>query len=90
MKSKDILLSGLCITEDEYHYKGQFILTYGANSISVDVTEFQTDSKVSQIKKVFDLEEPFEEIRSIIMSKIIEKSAISSRNVEGENYNRGM
>lgn len=90
MKSKDLLLSSLHITEDEYHYKGQFILSCGTDSINVDVTEFQTDPKVSEIKKIFDLEEPLEEIRSTIMTRIIEKSTLSSRNVEGENYNRGM
>lgn len=86
MNLKDLLLSGLNITEDDYDYKGLFILSGNDISVTVDIAELQNDTKINELKKNFGLEEPCEEVRKFLMSIIIEMAAISSQITEGENY----
>lgn len=86
MKTRDLLLSSLNITEDDYSYKGQFILSAGETSTHVELLELESDAGLQKIKAIFQLEESFDEIKKMIMEKVMEKASISSRNVEGENY----
>ena len=86
MRTYDILLSGLNITEDDYNYKGQFILSSNNKSINVDISELENTEQINEIRKYFDLEEPADEIRKIIMDMVMEKAMIVSRNSEGEKY----
>jgi len=87
MRTTELLLSSLNITEDEYNYEGLFFLSVGNISMKVDMTDFQNHSKIEEIKDYFNLDDTNEEVRKILMDKIMEKVIISSRNNEGENYN---
>lgn len=86
MKISDLLISSVNITEDDYHYKGQFILNSGDKSISVDVSELDNKDTLSYIKDYFNINESIDEIRKNIMERLVEKAGISSKIVEGENY----
>jgi hypothetical protein len=86
MRTNQLILSGLHITEDEYSYKGQFILSAQGKSRSVDMDDLEQSSFISELKKFFDLEEPVGEIRNILMDMVVDKAHIGSRIVEGENY----
>ncbi|NLK86426.1 MAG: hypothetical protein GX279_02915 [Clostridiaceae bacterium] len=86
MRTNQLILSGLHITEDEYSYKGQFILSAQGKSRSVDMDDLEQSSFISELKSFFDLEEPAGDIRNILMDMIVEKAHISSRFVEGKNY----
>ena len=86
MKTLDVLLSGHYITEDEYNFKGQFILSYNNKSLNVDISDLENIRKINEIKKHFELDESSEEIRKILMDMVMEKAAIISKVTEGENY----
>lgn len=87
MKTSDLLLSSLNITEDEYSYRGLFILSANDKSINVDLADLESDSKLEEIKGFFGLVEENNDIKRIIMDKVMEKATISSRIVEGKDYN---
>lgn len=86
MKTSDLLLSSLNITEDDYNYKGIFFLSCQDISVKVDLANLQCDSKISELKDTFKLEESCDEIRKILMQKLVEKAGISSKITEGEKY----
>ena len=86
MKVSDLLISSVNITEDDYHYKGQFILNSCDKSISVDVAELDNKNTLSHIKDYFNIEETASEIRRNLMVRLVQKAGISSKIVEGENY----
>ena len=79
MKISDLLISSVNITEDDYHYKGQFILNSGDKSINVDVAEIDNKNTLSYIKDYFNIEEPTNEIRKNLMMRLVEKAGISSK-----------
>ncbi len=86
MKVDQLILSGLHITEDEYHFAGQFILNGLDKSKTVDLEDLDKDTMLESLKSYFSLEEPVSEIRSRLMEKVMEKAHISSKIVEGINY----
>ncbi|NLV36048.1 MAG: hypothetical protein GXY17_05155 [Clostridiaceae bacterium] len=86
MKMDQLVLSSLNITEDQYHFKGQFILKASGKSKSVDLEELAKPSVLEGIKAYFDLDEPTKEIESKLMDMVMEKAHIGSKIVEGENY----
>lgn len=86
MKTLELLLSGLSITEDDYIYKGTFILSHQDQSLNMDLGDIQQDEKITELKRIFNLEESSEEIKETLMNMIMEKAAISSRFVEGKAY----
>ncbi len=86
MKTNQLILSGLNITEDEYSYTGQFILNASGKSKSIDIEALERSSFINELKKYFDLEESADNIRNILMDMIIEKAHIVSKIIEGENY----
>jgi len=86
MKTRNLLLSSLDITEDEYYYKGSFFLSCGDTSLKVDVADLQGIAKINEIKDFFKLEESPEEVRKVLMEMVVEKAHISSKYTEGENY----
>ncbi len=86
MKTNQLIISGLHITEDEYSYKGQFILNAPGKSRTVDMDDLEKSSYISELKDFFGLDEPVGDIRNILMDMIVEKAHISSKIVEGENY----
>lgn len=86
MRTNQLILSGLHITEDEYSYKGQFVLNSPGKSRSIDMEDLERSSFISELKKYYDLEEPVGDIRDILMDMIIERANVASKIVEGENY----
>lgn len=86
MKISDLLISCVHITEDNYHYKGQFILNAGGRSINVDLSDIDDNDILSYIKDYFSIVEQTREIRNNLISRLVEKAGISSKIVEGENY----
>ncbi|NSW92585.1 MAG: hypothetical protein HPY74_18345 [Firmicutes bacterium] len=86
MKVSDLLISSLNITEDDYYYKGQFILNSHDKSLHVDVAELDDENTLSYIKNYFDIEQSIAEIRKDLIIRLVKKAGISSRIVEGENY----
>lgn len=86
MKTSELLVSGLNITEDEYSYKGLCILSSGERRLQLDITELDSSVKLAELAEYFSLEESGEEIRKILMELIMEKAAIGSKVTEGEKY----
>lgn len=86
MKTSDLLLSSLNITEDDYSYKGLFILGSEEKSIQMDVSDLDKDTKLAELKEFFGLEESTQDIGKILMDKVLEKAHISSVIIEGEDY----
>lgn len=79
MKTADLLLSSLHITEDDYIFSGTFNLSFRDKSITVDVSDLQNDDKIRELKTFFNLEESEDEIFNTLMNMVIEKSSISCR-----------
>jgi hypothetical protein len=86
MKTSDLLLSSLSITEDYYNYRGTFFLRCQDISVKVDLADLECDSKISELKDTFKLEENCDEIRKILIQRLVEEAGISSKITEGENY----
>jgi len=86
MKISDLLISGVDITEDNYHYIGQFILSSKNKSINLDLAELNGEEAINLIKETFDLEESNDEIRQSLIDRLVIKAGISSKDVQGENY----
>ena len=86
MKTSELLLTILDITEDEYSFKAQFILKSGDKSKSMDIADLDSNEKLEQLRNYFGLEDSLTEISKQLMEKIMEKANISSKIVEGEKY----
>lgn len=86
MTINHLLLSGLDISEDEYSFKAQFILSAPGKSKSVDLESIERTSALGELKEYFELEESIDEIRRKLMDMVMEKTHIDSTIVEGENY----
>ena len=85
MRTEQLLLSGLDITEDGYIFKGQFILSNKNKSKHVDMEELEQRSFLEDLKNFFELEEPIREIRNKIIDRWL-KAQISSKIRDGRNY----
>ncbi len=90
MKTIDLLVTSLDITEDEYIYKGSFILKSEEKSLKIDLAEAENNETLNKIKAFFDLEESTETIKEFLMNEVITKSQISSRNSEGKDYEENL
>lgn len=86
MKTSELLLSSLNITEDDYNYKGLFILSFGEKSMQMDMSDLENESKMAELKAAFDLEESISEIENKLMDMVFDKAHISSVIKEGEDY----
>lgn len=86
MKTSELLLSSLNITEDDYSYKGLFILNDDSKSLQMDMSDLENDSKIADLKAYFNLEENTSEIKKTVMEMIFDKVSISSVITEGENF----
>jgi len=90
MRTSDLLLSVLDITEDEYNFKGQFLLNAHGKSKGYDINDLESEEKLLDIKAYFGLEESANEIKNQLMEMIVEKAHLSSSIIEGENYNESV
>ncbi len=86
MKTSELLLSSLNITEDDYSYKGLFILSSNSKSKQMDMSDLDHDSRMDDLKEYFGLDESSAEIKVILMDMIFDKANISSVINEGEDY----
>ena len=92
MKIKNLLVSGVSISEYEYDYKGFFLLSCEntgctKNSIKYDLAQFESDDNlVLSAKDYFNIEEGIKDIRKEIINKVLEKASLNSKNVQGETY----
>lgn len=86
MKTSQLLLSGLDITEDEYSYKAQFILNAPGKSKSYEIGDLESGKTLAEIKSFFSLDETPDEIGKLLMDMVMDKANIGSTIVEGENY----
>ncbi len=86
MKTSQLLLSGLDITEDEYSYKAQFILNAPGKSKSYEISDLDSGHILAEIKTYFSLDESPDEIAKTLMDMVMEKANIGSTIIEGENY----
>jgi len=86
MKTSELLLSSLNITEDEYNYKGEFFLSFKDIAVKFDLADLPNNSRIDELKSTFNLEENHDGIRKALMDMVIEKADISSKVTEGEDY----
>lgn len=87
MTTAELLVSSVHITEDEYNYKGEFMLSGSDKTMNVDLSDMENTAKLQEIKTFFELDDASETIYKTIMEKVMDKAALSSRINEGENYN---
>jgi hypothetical protein len=86
MKTSQLLLTGLDITEDEYSYKAQFILNAPGKSRGYEIGDLDCNRTLAEIKTFFSLDEAPDEIGKMLMDMVMEKANIGSNIIEGENY----
>ena len=86
MKAIDLQVSNLNISEDEYSYKGLFMLSGESISINVDLAELDGKVTLNEIINKFSLQESKEEIRSIVMDKVMIQAAVSTQIKEGVDF----
>ncbi len=84
MKTLDLLVSNLNITEDEYLFKGPFTLSSGELTMDLDITDIDIPEKLDEIKSYFNLEEDTSQINKILFNAVLEKAGISSVIKEGK------
>jgi len=84
MRTDQLLMSGLDITEDNYIFKGQFILSSGDKSKHDDIEELENKSYLEELKEYFGLEESPSEIRNKLIDMVVEKARIGSKIREGK------
>ena len=89
MKTADLLVSNLSITEDDYTFKGPFTLSFGNKSMDLDITDIDVPEKLNEIKTYFGLDEDNTEINKALFDAVLKEAGISSVIKEGENYNEG-
>ena len=94
MNIDDLMVSGVNISEDGYDYRGTFILSckkgiHTRPSIEIDLATFESeDEMLCKIKNHFGILETYSEIKQRIMEKVFIYSGLSSKNVQGENFNQ--
>ncbi len=84
MLCKDLKVVNLNITEDHYVYKAMMRLCADDLCFDIDLNEL-TDDIITQIKFKFKIEEPIDEMRNIIMDKVMKASKSESHISEGQN-----
>jgi hypothetical protein len=86
MQITSLVVTNVHITEDEYNYKASFNISNGGRELRLELSDLDNPEKLKEIKTDFGLSEALEEIRKFIFDAVIEKSALSSRNTQGESY----
>lgn len=84
MLCKDLQVVNLSVTEDFYEYKALFRLCTDDRCLDIDLAELSENKTINNIKEEFGLEETNEEIRKILMEKVMKASKHESRKIEGE------
>lgn len=84
MKCRDLKVVNLNITEDFYEYKALFRLCTDDHCMDIDLAKISDPGVLEKAKETFEVEESIEEMKEIIMEKIMEASKIESRIHEGK------
>lgn len=84
MLSKDLKVVNLNIAEDFYEYKALFRLCSDDVCMDVDLSALSDNTVLADIKSKFGLEESEEEIKEVIMKKVLDASQIESCQKEGK------
>lgn len=84
MFCKDLKVVNLNITEDDYQFNALFRLCTEDVCLETDVADISNGARLQEIKDSFKLEDNCDEIKEILMQKIMEASSLESRNLEGE------
>lgn len=84
MKSEDLKVVNLNITEDNYEYKGLFRLCTDENCMDVDLENLSKNEFLEEIKNTFLIEESIEEIKEIINKKVMGATKLESKISQGE------
>lgn len=84
MQCRDLKVVNLNITEDYYEYKALFRLCTDSVCMDVDLDQLSKNGILEDIKKSFSVQEPIDEIKNILMEKIMEATKLESRISEGE------
>ncbi len=85
MLCKDLKVVSLNISEDNYEYKALFRLCTESACMDVDMEKLSENGILEEIKKSFSIDESIDEIRKIIMDKVMEAAKLESTISEGEN-----
>ncbi len=85
MLCKDLKVVSLDISEANYEYKVLFRLCTESACLDVDLEKFSENGTLEEIKKTFSIDESIDEIRKIIMDKVMEATELESIISEGEN-----
>lgn len=85
MLCKDLKVVNLNITEDNYEYKALFRLCDDEKCLDIDMENLSDNGILEKIKKNFSVEESIDEIKTVIMEKVMEASKIESKINEGKN-----
>ncbi|MDK2800522.1 MAG: hypothetical protein PWP27_400 [Clostridiales bacterium] len=83
MLCKDLNVVHLNITED-YEYKALFRLCSKQECLDIDLVDVENTDMLNQIKEQFNLEDSVEDIKKILMDKIMKVTTMESRIVEGK------
>ena len=86
MLCKDVKVVNLTITEDFGDYRGLFRLCGDDKCIDVDLGDLSVLEKLKWIKAEFNLEETEEEIKNLVMEKVMKATTVESRIKEGKDY----
>ncbi|TYQ16226.1 UNVERIFIED_CONTAM: hypothetical protein Cloal_2748 [Acetivibrio alkalicellulosi] len=84
MLCENLKVVNLNITEDNYEYKALFRLCTESVCMDIDLAKITDESFLNEIKNTFQLEESPEEIKEIIMQKVMDASSIESHVSEGK------
>ncbi len=85
MKCNELKVVNLNISEDNYEYKALFRLCTDNVCMDVDLEKLSEDVLLEEVKRSFSIDESIDQIKDIIMQKVMEASKLESKVSEGEN-----
>ena len=90
MKCRELKVVNLNITEDYYEYKALFRLCSDEHCMDIDLSQISEPGVLKEVKNTFGIEEDIDEMKEIIMEKVMEASKIESRVKDGKDccYNK--
>jgi hypothetical protein len=82
MRCQDLKVLNLNITEDNYEFKAIFRLCTENACMDVDLERFSKEGIMEEIKSNFNIDEPVEDMKELIMQKVMEATNIKSKDTE--------
>jgi len=84
MNCNDLKVVSLNITEDNYEAKALFRLCTDEVCMDMEVEKLSEPEILEEVKRSFQIIEPIEEMKQIIMDKVVEATKLESRIREGD------